>query len=263
MPAIYVRNASSLVTDDQAATMTRACAYQARFHLAPDWSRMPTTILFQPAARPLAAGSWVITLYDDSDQAGALGWHTEENGIVYGKVFARPSLDNGSTVFGGEYAVSSVLSHEVLETVLDPTVTQWAVSGTDSTGSPIAHALEACDAVEDGSYQIRDLRTSVTVSNFILPAWIDDQAQRGPFDYLNKLSAPFTSTPGGYQVIWRDGRQEQVFGDRMPAWRRDEKRHPLGRGARRAGITHGSELHDPGGGPLRGDVWARMKGFLR
>lgn len=235
---IYIRNASTLVTDEQAATMTRACAYQARFHLAPDWNRIPTQVTFQPRAQlSTPTNAWVITIYDDADQAGDLGWHTEENGIVYGRVFARPSLDNGSSVFAGPYAVSSVLSHEVLETVLDPNVSLWAVSGQDREGNPIAHALEACDAVEDGTYEIRDLRTSVAVSNYVLPAWADPEARRGPFDHLNQLTAPFRTTPGGYQVVWTEGQQSQVFGARMPNWRREQKKHPLGRGARRAGIT--------------------------
>jgi hypothetical protein len=246
MTPIYIRNASTLVTDDQVAMMTRACAYQARYHLAPDWDRIPTQVTFQPAAKtsPVTT-AWVITVYDDADQADDLGWHTEENGIVYGKVFARPSLDAGSSVFSGPYAISSVLSHEVLETVLDPFVSSWVVSGTDRTGGPVAHALEACDAVEDGTYSIRDIRTAVTVSNYILPAWTDPEAHRGPFDRLSRLTAPFTTTPGGYQVVWANGVQAQKFGERMPAWRQDQKRHPLGRGARRTGIAHPSALHAP------------------
>lgn len=237
---IYVQNASTVLTETQTAAMTRACAYQARWQFAPAWGRQPTAVLYLAKGAAPPAGAQVIVILDDSDQAGALGYHSEgDNGVAYGRVFAKPSLDAGSTVFGGPYAVSATLSHEVLEFIADPAVSYWAVAGQDSTGAGAFYAFEVCDAVEDRSYQVRDLKTSINVSDFLLPAWFDPQASKGPFDYLHALHAPFSLTPGGYVVTWTGAQQTQVFGDELPAWRRDQKRHELSRGGRRVGVHHG------------------------
>lgn len=232
--SIYIKNASTLVTDEQAATMTRAVAYAARFHAAPAWGYAPRTILFQgvKASPPTAAA--VITLYDDSDQAGDLGWHTEgPDASIYGRVFAAPVLANGGNALTADLSVASVLSHEVIETLLDPACNRWAQRGD---GTLIA--VEGCDPVESDSYIITipapGETVSGTVSNFVLPSWFDPDTNVKATDHLGLLTAPFSIRPTGYCIEMQESDAETaVWGEKYPEWRKATKDSVTARTARR------------------------------
>jgi hypothetical protein len=62
----------------------------------------------------------------------------------------------------------------------------------------------------------------VLMSNFLTPAWFEP-FQHPPgtkFDYLGKLSRPFTLRPGGYTVQkTRNGQVKEVFGSTAKARR--------------------------------------------
>jgi hypothetical protein len=257
---LYVQNASSVVTDAQAQSMTRAVGYQIRWQFCPAWGYTPTNLLFVDKHAKLPAGSQVIAILDDSDQAGALGYHSlDDHDVAYGRVFAKPSLDNGSQVFSGEYAVSATFSHECLEFLADVNVNCWAAAGEQQDGSPVLFAWEVADPCEGDSYTVRDMRTDVAVSNFVLPAYFDSGNTKGPWDYLRRLKGPFTIGQGGYAVKWTAAGQQQVFSDRMPEWRRELKRGELSRGGRRAGLGVPSGVPTAGGAGVLG----RMLGKLR
>lgn len=200
---VYVVNKSTLVSDADVKTMTHAVNRQAREHFAPAWRQPPAVVHYLADETRAESGSWVLEVLDDSDQQGVLGWHTEDNNIIYGRVFARPSLDAGSSALTGTYAVSSVLSHEVLETLADPHVNAWADTGN------FLVAVEVCDPVESDGYQI----DGVQVSNFVTPEWFD--AFTGPgehYDYLVRCTKPFQMTRGGYWVQMGEGQTSQQFG---------------------------------------------------
>jgi hypothetical protein len=222
------------VTDADVALMVRAVAHQVRYDVAPAWGSKTASVVFLPKGAAVPAGSYAIGVYDTADQADALGYHSEEaDGTVYGKVFAAPVLDHGGTVLEGELSVSAVLSHEVLETFVDPHVQLWASDGGDGL-----YAYEACDAVEDGAYTVRVGGKKVSVSNFVLPAYFDAQAPAGTrVDYLSQLSRPFEISKGGYAVkitLGKDTKVDQVFGETVPAWKKESKKHPMARLARRS-----------------------------
>jgi hypothetical protein len=231
---VAVQNHSTRVSDADVALMVRAVAHQVRYDVAPAWGSKAASVVFLPRGAAVPAGSYAIGVYDDADQADALGYHSEEaDGTVYGKVFASPVLDHGGTVLEGELSVSAVLSHEVLETFVDPHVQLWASDGGDGL-----YAYEVCDAVEDGSYVVRVGGKEVSVSNFVLPAYFDAQAPAGTrVDHLAQLKRPFELSRGGYAVkitLGRDAKVDQVFGERFPEWKKASKQHPLARLARRA-----------------------------
>jgi hypothetical protein len=231
---VAVQNHSTRVTDAAVALMVRAVAHQVRYDVAPAWGAKTASVVFLPKDADVPAGSYAIGIYDNADQADALGYHSEEgDGTVYGKVFVSPVLDNGGTVTEGELSVSAVLSHEVLETFVDPHVQLWASDGGDGL-----YAYEACDAVEDGSYEVHVGGKRVAVSNFVLPAYFDAQTPAGTrVDHLAQLSGPFELSKGGYAVkitLGRDTKVDQVFGERFPEWKKASKRHPLARLARRS-----------------------------
>ncbi|HEY2763266.1 MAG TPA: hypothetical protein VGJ13_04530 [Pseudonocardiaceae bacterium] len=238
MTMIAVLNKSDQVSDDDVRTMVRVCAHQLRYDAEPVWQRGPLPIAYVASEQAIQPGSWVIAILNDADQAGALGYHTEgSDGTIWGRVFTSPSLDAGSTALTGPYAISSVLSHEALEIYVDPSLDFWGWADTDQAGNPVLVATEVCDPVEDHTYLIRDLHTGqdVTVSDFVTPAWFNPQApSESTYSCLNSIDAPYTITAGGYAVVWRDGKHQQVFGDEMPSWRRDTKQHELSRGSRRS-----------------------------
>jgi hypothetical protein len=230
---IAIVNNSTLFSDADAYLATLACSFQLRAHIAPNWKRPADTVTFFPNLKGVPAGARVLSLFDNADQAGDLGWHTESpTGQVYGKVFVEPVLTNGGFALTGALTVSSVLSHEVGELWADPTCALWA-----DTTQNAAIAYELADPVESDSYSIavgREPTTEIAVSNFVYPAWFDAQAPAGSrFDYLGNLKAPFSMNKGGYYVVMTEGTTSQQFGDEYPEWKLATKAHPAARTARR------------------------------
>ena len=108
---IAILNQSTLVSNADAAAMTEAAAAQVRFDAA-------TAVVFytDPSAVPAAAHGIAIVDTIQNQPQGVLGFHTEDQGgKLWGVVAAKPELDNGAKVTTGNWSVSSVLSHEVLE----------------------------------------------------------------------------------------------------------------------------------------------------
>ncbi len=227
---IQVFNHSKRMTDLEVQIAVSACSYQLRYHAAPAWNRIVPHVVFTPTNSSILAGSYVIGIFDTSDQPGALGWHTEDvYGNVFGKVFVSPVLDNGGTTLVGNLTVASVLSHEILEAFIDPAISDWS-QADDGT----LYAREVGDPVENDSYVVHTGGLNVGVSNFVLPAWFDSQAKVGSrYDWLNNLHAPFTMTPGGYVVYMIAGAVQQKFGDQYPEWKLETKKSELSRTARR------------------------------
>ena len=225
---IAILNQSTLVSNADAAAMTQAIATQVRLDAAPLWDRAPAAVIYytDPSAVPPAAhGIALVDTIADQPQ-GVLGFHTEDQGgKLWGVVAAKPELDSGAKVTTGDWSVSSVLSHEVLEMFIDPNCNLWANDGKGS-----AYSFEVCDPVEAPTYEV----SGVSVSNFVTPSWFDPQAAAtAEFDKLGKLTAPFTMVKGGYVVYESAGKQQQKFGDEFPAWRREMKSGPLARTRRR------------------------------
>lgn len=228
---LTIVNHSTLITNADVQTMTRAVASQLWYQAAPLWKRSPLPVAYASTESDAQPGSWVMVVLDDSDQAGALGYHDETAGeVIYGRVFVRPVLDNGGDALHKPLSVASVLSHEALEIMGDPNVNLWADTGT---GTSIA--VELGDPVESYSYPIHVRGVgAVTVSDFVGPAWFDPLAKAGDrFDWLGKCTAPFQVAPGGYVITMTNGQVSQKFGETYPAWRKEMKRTPLARTARR------------------------------
>jgi len=177
----------------------------------------------------LADNAFVIHIMDEPDVDGALGYHDEApNGRAYGRVFVKPTLDNGGTLSTGSNSVSVTLSHELIEAVGDEHVQLWATNF--NTGHLVAY--ENCDPVEaDEGYEIH----GIAVSNFVTDLWFDAQAKAGQqFDFLNRLKAPFSLSTGGYMTV-SDGRQtSQVYADGYPQWKKDLKLKYGRQGTRKA-----------------------------
>lgn len=180
-------NKSTVVADTDVSKAAAALHVQLNRDFAPYWGVDGAVT----AAKQASAGVLPVYILDDSDQAGALGYHDDDpKSGPFGRVFARTDAK-----YKLNWTVTT--SHEVLELVADPFVVSTAqVNATTFT------ALEVCDAVEADSdgYQIN----GVAVSDFVTPAWFGGAA--GPYDYRKLLSRPFTLRRGGYMSVWTAGR---------------------------------------------------------
>lgn len=217
---IAVINKATVLTSGDVAKMVTACNTQVSRDVAPVWGRTTIPVRLYSSESLIPRNSAIIYLLNNADQAGALGYHTETwGGQVFGKVFAQTIMNYGLKPIydGNNITVSSVLSHEVLELMFNPYVDLWAdgpVIDTDKN----EYAYEVCDPVEADIYSITVSKSPVAVSNFVYPEWFDIASPSGTkFDYLNKLTAPYTMTENGYMVVrGNSGNETAVFGSKYP-----------------------------------------------
>lgn len=149
----------------------------------------------------------IMRLVDASSADGALGYHTEEDGVVYAEVAAGDTIRSGGGVLenGSYMSVSSVVSHEVFETLLNPNVNVWV----DRGDGHIEDAREACDAVQGSCFDVavkaRKSTRHVSISNYLLPAWFDAQSKSVFFDKMGLCKKPFEVLADGYHIIRKTG----------------------------------------------------------
>ena len=225
---IGVINKSTVVSQADAARMVNACNTQVARDVAPAWGRIAVPVVLYPNENTIPANAARIYIFNDSDQAGALGYHTEYAGSVWGTVFARTITSYGCPVLYNpanrqDLTVSSVLSHEVIELLINPYVNQWADGPLIAEGNQ--YAVEACDAVEANVYQImaqavkgQGQSVPVSVSNFLYPEYFnEDTPARAKKDYMGLITTPYTMTEYGYMIV-RDtsGNESAIFGAKYP-----------------------------------------------
>ena len=208
VPTINIVDQSTLLNDTDFTAMVEAVKIQFEQHVAPLWMKGPWRIVVN---QPETVG-FPIVILDDPDQAGMLGYHTKSpGGKVWGRVFVKAVFGLKGQMLTGPKSVSAILSHEVIEAFCNSNVNLWAKT---NDGRMIAY--EIADPVENDWYdiQVSDGR-SVSVSNFVLPAWFDPYAPSdAQFDYLKKVKKPFVMSKGGYVVTMnpRTGVVKNVFG---------------------------------------------------
>jgi hypothetical protein len=158
---------------------------------------------------------WVIRIFDDSDQAGALGYHDDPTGIPTGSVFARTAQQAG-------LSWTVTLTHELLELLVDP----YIVGCVQMDASTFV-AQEVCDAPEDDSNGY--LVNGVLCTDFVTPSWFDSTLS-GPWSHSGKVPGSFQLLPGGYIGVWTQASGwTQKTGDLTKP---EASKHPTGRHAR-------------------------------
>jgi hypothetical protein len=229
---IALLNASRNLSDklDKVSLIAQAVSKQLRLHAAPAWQALPWTCALYQDPNLVPRSAYRLWLLDDSDAAGALGYHDQDpQGVPYGKVFVQPILDSGGDVLSSANSVSVTVSHEALEMFGDAEVGYWAQM---PDGRLIA--LELADPVEGDAYPITIGTTAVMVSNFVTPEYFDSNPESTRFDYMKRLKGPFEMTPGGYRIIQQGGAVSNEFGAAYPDWKRAGKTFPAARTARRS-----------------------------
>lgn len=185
---IYVINESTVLKDEEVLDALPAFRCQT-YHVREWWRTAVESLIF---GKPPVDDAWQIVIADDSDQAGALGYHDFTPGgrpIAY--VFAKTDLENG-------YSWTVTLSHEMCEMIMDP----W-ISAIMQTSNTEAYALELCDPVEADSlgYEItvKDHKP-VLVSDFVTPNWFVPGSP-GVYDHRGHLKEPGEILAGGYAYV--------------------------------------------------------------
>lgn len=247
---IAIFNDSTALTDAQVAAIVPALQSQVSEHFAPVWG-INADLLFVAKGQTPPAGYWWLTFFDDSDQAGALGYHDLTNeALPTGKVFAQTDLTNN-------LSWSVTASHELLEMLADPGINRTVFIQTGhATGT--LYAYEVCDAVEDDQfgYEI----SGVLVSDFVLPAYFEPgivgSAVDYKYDFGGHLIAPVPALlKGGYigsfDVAGSQGWQQITAGSGISV-HRGKLRSTLNgtRGHRRA---HKGDSGPPSGPQFTGD----------
>lgn len=89
MISVAIVNGSTVVQDADVQDAVAALQVQVSRDFAPIWGR-DAQLAFSPMAAPVPAGTWELLIADNSDQAGALGYHDlTVNGDPLGKVLPR------------------------------------------------------------------------------------------------------------------------------------------------------------------------------
>lgn len=194
---IAIINASTVVPDDKAAKVVAALQIQVHRDFYPVWG-VDAHLTFVPKGKKPAKDAWQLVILDNSDQAGALGYHDiTKAGLPLGKVFASSDKQ-----FGLQWSVTA--SHELLEMLGDPDINLTAFVQTDDHTGKL-YAYEVCDACEADQFGY-DIN-GVLVSDFVFPAWFESfrQPNKTQFDYGKQITAPFQLLTGGYISVFQVG----------------------------------------------------------
>lgn len=221
---VYIKNQSTLVSDEQVQTWIQALQVQVSRDFAASWG-IDAQLHFAAKDEKLGPSDWLIVLTNTADEAGALGYHeTTKAGAPLGKVFVKTTMDDGGLV-------SVTLSHELLELLLDPWINLMVA---DRTGTEF-YAYEACDAVEAdelGYDIVLENLERVRVSDFVLPNFFEPDLQTDvPRSWCGHVSKPLSLAPGGY-LSYLDANDIQAGWQQITA-RKDPKARQGRRLARR------------------------------
>jgi len=187
---VAVINASTVLPDSAVQAAVPDLQTQVHRDFAPAWG-LDAELTFVPkGAQPLPA-AWQLVILDNSDQAGALGYHdVTAQGLPLGKVFAGTDLQ-----YHLQWTVTA--SHELLEMLADPEINLTVfVQPTASRGT--LYAYEVCDACEADTFGYRIGNT--LVSDFVYPTWFEPSLKPGStqFDYGKHIQQPLALLAGGY-----------------------------------------------------------------
>lgn len=203
---------SKQFNSDQVNHMAAICNLQLKEDFFPIWKR-PASMTAASSLSTVPKGFWPVIIKNDIGEPGALGFHTDENNQPIAYV---------SAMDGNMAACLTTISHEVIETVLDP----WGNRLLQNILHPINNTervqwlCEGCDPPEAITY----LKNGLPVSDFLCPEYFDDaRGQTSRLTYLNSISACRTIIPGGYasfigadgkwyQITWFDGPQAVLAG---------------------------------------------------
>lgn len=190
---IQIVNRTSNIRDARFAYALPCWQYQMSVNLARYWGVDYDLELVGKAQQP-SPTALKLWLFDNSDMAGALGYHdVGADGQPYGRVFVLDDIKDGCEI-------TVTVDHELLELAVDPTAQR--VVGPDAQGRYFS--VEICDPVEDDrdGVMISVGSSVVRCSNFVTPFYFGMTNHDGStdFDLMCRLVDPVPALlDGGYQ----------------------------------------------------------------
>lgn len=185
---IDIINESSL-PDSVIQSWMAALQAQIEQDFKPAWG-FGADLHFVPKGGKPTPGHWWLGVFDNSDQAGALGYHDlTSEGLPFGKVFQATDKQ-----YGEDSVVTS--SHELLEMLVDPYINLVAMFQSSNTAGTLV-AYEVGDPTQGDTY----VKNGLHVSNFVLPPYFEPgpHAPGTKYDFLGLVTGTFPAIrPGGY-----------------------------------------------------------------
>ena len=211
---VAIMNEAKLVTDAQGKAIVSALnSLLPKF--CSDWNMRPVSAVYYPrnTVSPIPLKCYI---YDSTQAEVELGYHDEINDVPYAKVFVKTILDANGAVLAssGAPTVSQRISHEVFEMLVDLRANSW---WSDYSGTTL-YAAEVCDPVESNVVSVHVGTTLIQMSDWVLPAWSDPQASKGPFNHLNTLTNPMSVDKGGYIITQTNGTINTVTGCKISSY---------------------------------------------
>jgi len=95
---------------------------------------------------------------------------------------------------------SVAVSHEVLEILVDPTLSTFRAGTIGEPPQRMNFLVEVCDPCQAAAYPV----DGIAVSDFVTPAYYDPHpAAGGQYSFKDSVDAPLTVAPNGY-LVWQD-----------------------------------------------------------
>lgn len=187
----------SQVSDGLCKYVVNALQVQVSRDVYPVWG-VNAQLHFIPRGGTPDPNHWHLVLLDNSDQAGALGYHDfTANGLPLGKAFVGDDIKDG-------VSWTVTISHELLEMLIDPYI-DATVFNQSGTATGVLYAYEICDACEADNFgYIIMVPTNTTpawfhilVSDFVFPGWFIP-GTTGKVDFMGVLGGALQLGAGGY-----------------------------------------------------------------
>lgn len=216
MITVAVINKSTALSDANVAAAVPGLQVQVSRDFALIWG-VDANLVFVGQGQQPPPNAWQLIVLDDSDQAGALGYHELKTGLPIGYVFARTDLQAGLN-----WTVTC--SHELLEMLADPYVMCTVLVPSHGFRHPaMLLAQEVCDAPEADQFAYNIVvdgpngtKYNVAVSDFVTPAWFGAPLPPGgKYSFMGHCTQPFQILTGGYigaMTIRGAGQWTQITG---------------------------------------------------
>lgn len=193
---IAIISESPKVTFDEIAKVAAAVTRQVNDHLSRFWPvRASISAFAQQSDVPL--GYWRVSVIKGRPEC-VLGIHRSKNGEPFALV-------------SDEDHWSIAISHEVLEMLIDPTLSNFRAGNLPNGGPRVNFLVEICDPCQSSAYPVN----GVAVSDFVTPAYFDPDlsgppASEGGYSFQGSISKPRTVAPGGY-LVWLNPTDDQYY----------------------------------------------------
>jgi hypothetical protein len=191
---IAIVNKSAVVADQDVAQWAAAIARQVHEDLAPAW-KIDANVVFQ---QDPPAGAWVCTI-EDSDVGSVTTGVPMGTHAVLKDGTPGCSVNAGMIVTYQLGSVSMPLSHEILEMLVDPWLSNVTFLPASTPTSATVYLREICDPVAGYGYEI----DGVTVSDFSHPEfWTPGFPAPGTkYDRLGIATIALSPTAHSYMLV--------------------------------------------------------------